>query len=236
MRLAVMQPYVFPYIGYFQLIQAADRFVFYDDVNFIKRGWIHRNNLLVNGSHFLFSIPLAQVSQHKLINETELHPDTYDAWRQKFAKTITQSYKTAPYFRAVYPLIMNVLDQTYDSVAALAEESLRSVASYLNIATSLVRSSSLSYPRASKGQERILAICRQQQASVYINLMGGAALYEHELFAGEGIDLKFIQAEEIIYAQFKQPFVSNLSIIDVLMFNSQEEISHMLQQYRLVTL
>ena len=192
MRLAVMQPYVFPYIGYFQLMSAVNRFVFFDDVNFIKRGWIHRNAILANGTGLRFSIPLAGASQNKLIKEVSLHPVEYPLWRKKFMKTLTQQYAPAPYFSQVYALVDEVFRGSYTSIAALAIESLMATARYLQLDTSFVASSSFQKERLenTKGQHKILAICQLQKASVYTNLMGGQELYSPEVFAEKKYHLK----------------------------------------------
>ena len=234
-RLAVMQPYVFPYLGYFQLIGAVDRFVVFDDVHFIKRGWIHRNALLSDGQALRFTIPLNRASQHKLINETELHPVEYAAWQRKFLKTLRQNYKSAPHFESGFALTEKVLSEPGPTIATLATASLRAVADYLQLSTSLVLSSALAYDRDTKGQEKILAIVQQQGASVYINPPGGAALYDSEAFAKKDVRLQFIQPHEISYPQFKKPFVPNLSIIDVMMFNDPPQIQQLLQQYDLTS-
>lgn len=234
-RLAVMQPYVFPYLGYFQLIGSVDRFVVFDDVHFIKRGWIHRNALLANGQALRFTIPLDRASQHKLINETELHPVEYAAWQRKFLKTLRQNYKSAPHFAPVFSLVEKVLSEPGPTIATLATASLRAVADYLPLSTSFVTSSALNYDRTTKGQEKILAIVQQQGASVYINPPGGAELYEPGAFAEKDVRLQFIQPQQITYAQFKEPFVPNLSVIDVMMFNDRPQIQQMLQQYDLIS-
>ena len=235
MRLAVMQPYVFPYLGYFQLIGAVDRFVVFDDVHFIKRGWIHRNAILSNGQALRFTIPLDRASQHKLINETELHPVEYAAWQRKFLKTLRQNYGSAPHFAPVFSLVEEVLSEPGPTIATLATASLRAVADYLPLSTAFVMSSSLTYDRDTKGQEKVLAIVQQQGASVYINPPGGAALYESEAFGEESIQLQFIQPHKISYSQFDKPFVPNLSMIDVMMFNSRSQIKQLLQQYDLTS-
>jgi len=72
MRISIMQPYIFPYLGYFHLIEASDRFIFYDDVNFIRKGWINKNKILLNGNDFTFTVPLSKASQNKLINQINL--------------------------------------------------------------------------------------------------------------------------------------------------------------------
>lgn len=102
MKIAVMQPYLFPYIGYFQLLNAVDMFVVFDDVNFIKKGWINRNNILVNRQKYLFTVPLKDASQNKLIKEVQIADD---GWQEKFLKTVAQSYKKAEFFDEAFALI-----------------------------------------------------------------------------------------------------------------------------------
>jgi len=234
MKLAVMQPYVFPYLGYFQLVQAADCFVFFDDVNFIKRGWIHRNGILANGDRYRFTIPLQQASQHKRINETIVHPQLYPDWRKKFMKTLRQEYQAAPQFEQVYELIGQVLAGPCSSIAELASSSVLAAAQYLNISTKFVHSSSLNYSREVPGKEKIISICQQQEASTYINLIGGTSLYEPASFEQHNLQLRFIQSKDIVYSQFREKFVPNLSIIDVMMFNDPTAVQSMLQQYQLI--
>ena len=234
MRLAIMQPYVFPYLGYFQLVQAVDRFIFYDDVNFIKRGWIHRNNILVNGKAHRFTIPLDRASQSKLINEVMLHPVEYPAWREKFLKTLHQSYKNAPHFEAVYALVAEVLTSTAGSIADLAIRSVVLVSQYLGLDTQSVRSSGLSYDRSLKGPDKILALCRQQEAQMYINPIGGQELYEAQPFEEDNIALRFIQSQPVTYQQFGSDFVPYLSMIDMLMFNTVAQVHALLHHYELI--
>src|ERR1041384_2809372 len=126
MRLAVMQPYFFPYAGYFQLLHAADCFVFFDDVNFIKKGWINRNNILYQGKIHPFTIPLAKVSQNKRINETEI--SDYAGWKAGFKKLLHESYRKAPQFAEVNALVENILDKKeYTLISDLAAASVEGV-------------------------------------------------------------------------------------------------------------
>lgn len=232
-RLAIMQPYFLPYIGYFQLVAAVDTFVIYDDVNFIKKGWIHRNNILVNGQANLFTIPLAKVSQNKLINEVALSDDWND-WATKFLKTVEQSYKKAPYFQEVYSLLQNILSTPTQLISELATASIREVANYLELKTEIIPSSAVYENTHLKAQERILDICLKEQANHYINPTGGKSLYDKQLFSENGILLNFIQSEKINYPQFKNEFVPWLSMLDILMFNSKGAISQLLENYTLL--
>lgn len=235
MRLAVMQPYIFPYLGYFQLLSAVDRFIFFDDVNFIKKGWIHRNQLLVAGQPHLFSVPLQRASQNKLIKDTYLHPSSYGRWRDTFLKTVDQNYRQAPFFPATYALLRQVLERTHETIADLAINSIESVASYVALKTDFRRSSSLPYDRSLKGQDKVRALCQQQKATTYVNLIGGIELYDGATFATHNVALYFIKSADVSYPQQGNSFVPNLSIIDVLMFNDIAQINRLLEQYTLIT-
>lgn len=232
MKLAIMQPYIFPYIGYFQLIKAVDKFVIYDDVNFINRGWINRNRILVNGKDSLFTIPLKEASQNKLINEIEVNWD--DAWKSKWLKTLEQSYKKAPYFQQVRPIIEQTLEQEKTIFSEIIVENLKLINAYLGITTEIISSSSIYQNTELKAQTRIVDICVQEKANHYINPIGGIELYQKEVFEEQGMQLNFIKSKPVQYPQLKNDFVPWLSIIDVLMFNSVEQIQTFLDSYELV--
>ena len=232
MKLAIMQPYIFPYIGYFQLIKAVDKFVLYDDVNFINRGWINRNRILVNGKESMFSIPLKDASQNKLINEIDVNWDTN--WKNKFLKTIEQSYKKAPFYTEVLPIIEKTIEINGGQFSQIIEQNLRLICEYLDIDTDIISSSTIYQNTDKKAQERILDICLQEKAHHYINPIGGLELYDKAVFAKENMMMSFIKSKTVEYKQFKNDFVPWLSIIDVLMFNSKEKINEFLNNYELV--
>src|SRR5690554_4605276 len=141
MKLAIMQPYIFPYIGYFQMIKAVDKFVFYDDVNFIKKGWINRNRILVNGKDFMFTIPLEKTSQNNLILESHIKQEVYTEWRNKIYITLEQNYKSSPYYNDTIELITKVFNQNKISISELAIESIKKVSEYLGLNTIFLKSS-----------------------------------------------------------------------------------------------
>jgi hypothetical protein len=233
MKVAIMQPYFFPYIGYFQLIAAADKFVVYDDVNYINRGWINRNNFLVNGVTTLIQIPLSGASQNKLINEVEILNEA--KWKVKILRTIEQSYKKAPFFLAVYDLIESQINKGHTHIARLNVESTLAVCKYLGINTQIIPSSSCYQNKQLRGQNRILDICKKENADHYINPIGGIELYDRELFNENQIQLNFIQSSAVSYQQFNNVFAPYLSIIDVLMFCEPEYIkTKLLKAYELI--
>ncbi|TXI65430.1 MAG: hypothetical protein E6Q46_06215 [Flavobacterium sp.] len=231
MKVSIMQPYLFPYIGYFQLIANSDVFVIYDDVNFIKKGWINRNTILVNNTPYLFSIPLQNVSQNKLINEIFI--SDLEKWKTDLLKTISLSYKKAPFYQDVYPLIEKIISFDELNLAFFIQNSLQNLCEYLNLNTKLIMSSEIVKNNELRGESKIIDICVQLGATQYINAIGGIELYTQENFQVKNIDLKFIKSENIIYKQFKNEFKPWLSIIDVLMFNSPEEVNLILKRFDL---
>ena len=232
MKVSIMQPYFFPYIGYFQLIANSDVFVIYDDVNFIKKGWINRNSILVNNTSYLFSMPLQNVSQNKLINEIFI--SDLDKWKMDLLKTISSSYKKAPFYQDVYPLIEKIISFDELNLAIYIQNSIQNLCAYLNINTKLIMSSEIVKNNGLKGENKIIDICLQLGATQYVNAIGGFELYTKENFRVKNIDLKFIKSEDIVYQQFKNEFKPWLSIIDVIMFNSVEDTRMLLNKFELI--
>ena len=229
-----MQPYFFPYIGYFQLVNVVDKFIFYDDVNYIKKGWVNRNRILVNGEGKLFTVPVVKSSQNKLIDEIEC--ELSEKWKNGFKKTLHHSYKKAPYYNQVLPLIEKILSNSKPDliISNLAAKTVKIITKYLELET-VFEFSSISYPET-QGLEkasRLKSIVKLNHSDNYINLIGGMELYNKNDFAQNGIILNFLQSGNIIYQQFSNKFIANLSIIDVLMFNSKEEIGVLLNKFRL---
>ena len=227
-----MQPYIFPYIGYFQLINAVDKFVIYDDVNFINKGWVNRNRILNNGKDSLFTVPLKEASQNKLINEIDVNWD--GAWKSKFIKTLEQCYKKTRFYLEILPIIEQTLSIDNEPVSKVIEHNLKLICDYLGIKTEIVSSSAIYQNTHLKAQERILDICSQEKANQYINPIGGLELYDKDFFEAKNLKLNFIKSNAIEYTQFKNEFVPWLSMIDVLMFNSKEKIKKFLDNYELV--
>jgi len=230
-RLAIMQPYFLPYIGYFQLLAAVDSFVVLDDVNLIKRGWVNRNRLLLNGFSHTFIVPLRGASQNRLICEMEL--DNTQNWRQRLLKTIRHAYVKAPYFQNVFPLIESIVNLRESRLDIFLLNSIHEIVGYLELKTDIVPSSRKYECAGLKGQERILDICRQEQAGSYINPIGGVDLYDRGEFQRQGVELHFLRSRPIGYPQGIREHVSGLSIMDVLMFNELGTIQGYLGEFDL---
>lgn len=232
MKLAIMQPYFFPYIGYFQLMKAVDKFVVYDDVNFINRGWINRNRVLVNGRAHMFTVSLKDASQNVLIKGLELAVS--EKWKNKFLKTLEHSYSRAPYYEKIFSLVSRIINIETKFIIKWHLKSFELIYQYLNINTVIVESSAKYENQNLQGQHRILDICIKENADHYINPLGGQELYDKALFINNGIKLNFLKSTEISYPQFNKEFIPWLSIIDVMMFNAPEEIIKMLNEHELI--
>jgi len=232
MRLGLMQPYFFPYIGYWQLINAVDKYVIFDDVNFIKGGWINRNHVLNNGARILINVRTHGASSNQHINVIAVADD--HAYCIKILKMLKNVYSRAPYFDQTYPIIERILNQEEKNLARYLEFGIRQVCDYLSINTQILLSSSIEKNNGLRGQAKVIEVVKQLGADEYINAIGGQQLYSYADFAAQGIGLKFLKTGEIEYQQFKKDFVPNLSIIDVMMFNSKEDIKIMLGNYELI--
>ncbi len=228
MKLAIMQPYFLPYIGYFQLLAAVDKFVVFDDVHYINRGWINRNRLLLNGQAHTFTVPLRAASQNKLIYEIELADD--DRWRDKLLRTLHQAYCKTPYYGQVSGLFDRVINYSTRQLDEFLLNSLREVTNYLALDVEIVKTSKIYDNVQLKGQERILDICRQEQTDIYINAIGGIELYDRDRFAQHAVSLRFLKSKPISYAQGKFEHLAWLSILDVIMFNSPISIRAFLSE------
>lgn len=234
MKLAIMQPYFFPYIGYFQLINSVDEFVIYDAIEFTKKGWINRNRILVNGTDAIISLPLKKDSDFLNINDRIL-ANTWEVDRKKILNRISESYRKAPYFKETYELIEKCIMFEERNLFNFIFNSVKNVLYFLNIDTKLITSSSISIDHKLKGEEKVMAICKERGADIYINPIGGFDLYDKETFSINNLELQFIRSENIKYNQFNNDFIPWLSIIDVMMFNSLNEIKTIMSKYELIS-
>jgi hypothetical protein len=229
MIIAIMQPYLFPYIGYWQLINAVDKFVIFDDVNFINKGSINRNKILVQNKTHQFTLELVGASQNKLINQIQIGNNS-----NKILKTIELNYKRSPYFKNVFPLIEEIFNQKEKNLAKFIGYSLKKISYYLEIDVGFIYSSDIEKDNNLRNQDKIINICQMLNATHYINPINGKELYDKELFLKKDFELNFIQTKPFKYRQFNSKFISSLSIIDIMMFNNIDNIKSLLNFYELV--
>lgn len=227
MKLAIMQPYFLPYIGYFQLIDSVDLFVLYDNIKYTKKGWINRNRMLKNGNDVIFSLPLKGASDFLDIRDREL---AVDFNRGKLLNQISAAYRRAPYFSQTFPLIEKIVQYKENNLFNFIHNSIVRTCEHLDITTRIRISSEISTAHDLKNQEKVLAFCESIGANIYVNAIGGIELYSIDEFQARHIELKFIKSKPFEYMQFGGDFLPWLSIIDVMMFNSQENIKKYITQ------
>lgn len=226
-----MQPYFFPYIGYYQLIAAVDEFVIYDNIKYTKKGWINRNRILVDGRDEVISIPLRKGSDSLLVVERELAADFN---RGKLLNQIRGAYSRAPCFPEVYPLLERVVRYEALNLFDYIYQSLQEICNYIGIGGKFVVSSDVAIDHSLRSQDKVIALCKKRGFDVYVNPSGGRELYSRDAFASEGIDLKFIRNVIRSYPQGGGEFVANLSIIDALMWVDRASLATALGAYELV--
>jgi hypothetical protein len=231
MKLAIMQPYFLPYIGYWQLINAVDTFVIYDNIQFSRKGWFHRNNILLNRKKTLFSIPLKKDSDSLDVVERYIS-DSSEKEINKIIRQIENAYKKAPYFNDVFPMIREIFLNQEKNLFEYIYNSVKDICKYLDIETKIVVSSTIDIDHNLKAQDKVISLNKKLNASKYINPIGGVELYNFEEFKKEDIELYFLESEIPEYKQFKNDFIPYLSIVDIMMFNSKNNIVDMLNDYK----
>jgi hypothetical protein len=231
--IGIMQPYFFPYIGYFQLINSVDTFVIYDNIKYTKKGWINRNRILSNGKDKLITLPIKKDSDYLNVVERMISDD-WQTEKIKFLNQLSSSYKKAPKFTEIFPIINDIINNDEKNLFDFIYNSLTQINYYLGIKTQIIKSSEIDIDHNLKSKDKVIAICKKLEASDYINPIGGTELYDKGEFIKHGINLNFIKSNSITYKQFENEFVPWLSIIDLLMFNSKDKIVEYLSDYSLI--
>ncbi|MGB5982859.1 MAG: WbqC family protein [Nonlabens sp.] len=223
--IAIMQPYIFPYIGYFQLINYVDKFIFYDDVTFIKQGWINRNKITINDKEVFFTIPLSNASSYTLIQDIKINQNLFSKVKKKLYKSIKQSYGKAPFFNEAYEIIEKTFELNTDSMSEMAKYSVKQVSEYLELNTEFAKSQNAYDNLSLSGQDRVIDIATQEKAVHYVNPIGGKELYSSDIFRKNNLDLSFIKVNDSLDKKL---------IIDLLMNHSKEQVRSILNQYTIV--
>lgn len=233
MRVGLMQPYLFPYIGYFQLIKAVDLFIVYDDAQYIKNGWINRNRILAPDDFAYITLPVKKDSHKKNINQRFFN-DNIETSKQDIRTALEEEYSDAPFFNDVMNCVNQCFEERSLNVAEFVGNSIRVACQYLGIETKIMKSSDIDKTTGLRAQDRVIDIVKNVGGESYLNAVGGTELYDKKMFLDNGIDLSFLRTKNIQYPQFDNAFVPSLSIIDVMMFNSKEQITQLLVDYELI--
>lgn len=220
MKIAIMQPYFCPYIGYFQLVDAVDTFVFYDDVQYIKSGYINRNTLR-DDNRFTIPVSKKDVKSMKKINEIKINWE--NRFFEKFPKTLDSLYKNSKNYKEVIAIINKLFESRPQSISELACESIKVFSRYLGIQTKFLKSSDIPYQRTNDRAINLINICKSLSCNRYINAIGGRELYDKNFFFNHGVKLNFLEGQ-----------VSN-SIIDSAMNEEKSKQLNELQNgYKLI--
>lgn len=232
-KVAIMQPYFLPYMGYFHLLNSVDEFVIYDNIQYTKKGWINRNRILVNGKDKLISLPLKKGSDYLNVIDRKLS-DNWDGERSKLLNLIKSSYKRSPQYSIVFPIIEKCIQFPDNNLFNFILNSLTQLNLFLEIDTKVTISSAINIDHTLKSKDKVIAICKNLDATTYINAIGGQELYNVEDFKNHKLDLKFIKSSLLNYKQYKNEFIPWLSILDILFFNEKQDIIKHLNEYTLI--
>jgi len=235
MKVAIMQPYLFPYIGYFQLIYSVDTFIFYDNVQYIQGGWINRNRISSKNGEHLFTFSIQDDHYQKKISERKF-TEKFEFEQRKFEKTINAAYRRAPYYEEVVELLRKIFEFDHSCLSDFISVQIELISRHLNITPTFLKASDMMEENEddnTQAQERVIHLCKKAGGDTYINLYGGRSLYSKSSFLNQELELLFLKPELNPYPQFHSTFIPSLSIIDVLMFNSKDQIAEMLKEFDL---
>ena len=227
-----MQPYFFPYVGYFQLMRAVDLFIVYDNIKYTKKGWINRNRMLQAGKDVMFSLPLRGDSDSLDVRDRVLAAEFK---RDKLLNQLRSAYARAPNFASVFAMVERVVRHPDGNLFSYLHHALTRCCEHLGLKTPVRVSSTVEIDHSLKNQDRVIALAKAVGATTYVNAIGGLELYDRAAFRDQGLELHFIRARPFEYRQFDDPFVPWLSIIDVLMFNPLDAVrDRILHNYELI--
>ncbi len=232
MTICIMQPYFFPYLGYYQLVSNTNIFIFYNDVNFVERGWINRNYILMNKQKGLITIPLKKASSNKKINEIEILSDKKIF--NKILRTIELNYSSAPNFKQGFVILKEIFDKGSNTIDQLAITSIDSVFKYLDLPFDYELSSNIDYDRTSTKVDKIVEISKNYNVDTIYFPPGSTSLYSDRDFSRRGLKSKVIHPVFKEYSQRlpNDQFIPGLSMLDLIMNNDKNKLLGMLQSFK----
>ena len=229
-----MQPYLFPYIGYFQLINKVETFILFDNVQYVKRSWINRNRLRNSEeSADFFTLPVEHSSDYKDIVDKRIHEAEFIRFKSKLINRVKINYARANYFIEGLEILESCLSHESNNLFEFLHNSILKILDYLSIDTTILISSGVSIDHNLKAQKKVLEICKKLGCTEYWNVYAGYKLYDFKHFDRYGIELNFIEPNHnILYDQTGANFIPDLSILDVIMNNSKDQIKYLLEEYK----
>lgn len=237
MKLGIMQPYFFPYIGYFSLLRNTDKWIVFDTVQYIERGWINRNKIIHPAKPEAMYVTVPLMEHRRIDAIRDIRIDRKQLYVDKILGQIQASYKKrSPYFDEVFHLVEGCLNTETESISRLNILSMKKVCGYLEISLDLQIFSEMKIDlgKIDAPDEWALNISKALGAEEYINPPGGKDFFCKEKYEKSGIKLSFLKANSVLYDQKKSVFLPNLSIIDAMMFNSKEDVRNMLDDFSIL--
>lgn len=236
MKIAIMQPYFFPYVGYISLIKNTEQFILLDEVQFIRHGWIERNRILKqNGDWLYIKVPILKNGQKTLIKNILI--DNQKNWKQTILSQLEIYKKISPNYNITVNLIKELFDNEYSDIVSLNRDSLNIICNYLKIDSNIKIYSqlNLNIKQPIFADEWALNICQSLgYVTEYWNPIGGEDFFDKSKYQENNIRISFQKVKLEEYNQKNTSFIPGLSIIDVLMFNSIEKIHEMLDNFELL--
>lgn len=232
MKIAIMQPYLFPYIGYFSLIKNTDYFVFFDTPQYIRKGWINRNRILgTNGTDVYFTVPVEKCARETPINKVKISCN--ENWKEKWMGQLTIYKKRAPYYSKIISLVQDILNVKTQYISELAINSVVRTCDYLGMNFHYDIFSQMNLPlfEVKAPDEWALYITKEMKYDTYVNPPGGKSFFDASKYKKVDIELEFLTQEIKKYNQRVKEFVPGLSMLDVMMFCTPEEILRMMDSY-----
>ena len=236
MKLGIMQPYFFPYIGYWQLINAVDEFILADITQFSKQSWVARNRILKpqEGWQYVL-VPLVKHNLGSLIREIEIKKG-YN-WEETIIRQLSHYKKRAPYYFSTMDLLAEIFSIKCDTISQFNYISVSKICYFLGISTKITRINDLklNIKKNNAPDEWAINVCKEYaEVEEYWNPEGGFTFYDKQKYVDNNIKIRFIKSRNTIYNQERDLFEPFLSIIDIMMFNSTKEIKQMLLEYDLL--
>ena len=231
-KLAIMQPYFFPYIGYFSLIKHTDEWIVFDTPQFIRHGWIERNRILKPSEGWQYiKVPLEKHPREATIRDIRIR--TNEPWRNLIFAQLEHYKKSAPYYAPVISFLREAFEHQTDSIVSMDVRLLEAACRYIGIPfrAHVFSKMGLRLPEVTAPDEWSLNISLEVGAVEYINPPGGEGFFDRAKFERAGVHLTFLRANSRAYDQRRTVFEPGLSIIDVMMFNTRDQITEMLDDY-----
>lgn len=236
MKIGIMQPYFFPYIGYFSLIKYVDKFIFFDTPQYISHGWVNRNRILdQKGNPDYITVPIKKVSRETPIKEIEISMDKN--WRETIVGKLSVYKRKAPNYDAVINFVKDILyGSEYSNLSELNCMSIERTCEMIGLTNdfSVFSKMDLQIGQVNAPDEWALYITRALQGDIYVNPPGGQSFFDKEKYESNNIKLQFLESRLRPYIQRIGRFEPGLSILDAMMFCKNDEIKDMLEDYRII--